>query len=491
MTDRWKIGLQVAGLAAGWILLASCAPDTRPSVLLITVDTLRLDRVSCYGGPPENTPGIDRMAAGGVRFAAVQAPRGLTWPSLTTVLTGLHPRTHQVRLNGAMLDESFETLPEILQDAGYDTGGFLANMCDAPNRGLDTFFCAWWEKSGPPAQRQRKQWDSHEQPAWDAAITREAERFIRAGRNRPFFAWVHYIDPHKPFDPVPEHLRDAYDGSFPVDDDSLARLTLAGESMTAGQREQLMAVYDSQVAGVDAHISRLLQVLEDEGLAGNTVVVFTADHGEELGDHNAYFYHLSSVYQQVLALPLILRWPGHLPEGRVVEAPVAAVDLAPTVLGLLEVPAGDAMEGASRAALARGEPGARGAETTYAEWSDQMVIVGEGSWRYIWNPNRVTTYGAPFKRGGEVGFEIAAEELYDLAGDPLQQENVVAANPETATALRRKACAFVTETDFHKKATRAVDPDVRERLRALGYLQGEDDEEPARNRLESHCETDP
>jgi arylsulfatase A-like enzyme len=484
-------GLRAAGLAAGLTLLAACAPDSRPNVLLITVDTLRLDRVSCYGGPPGNTPEIDRLAAGGVRFASAQAPRGLTWPSLATLLTGLQPRTHQVRLNGAMLDERFVTLPEILRDSGYETGGFLANMCDAPNRGLDTFFCAWWEKSGPPAQRRRRQWDSHEQPGWDAAITRETERFIRKGSNRPFFAWVHYIDPHKPFDPVPAHLRDTFDSSFPVDDASLAQLTLDQVSMTAEQREQLMAIYDSQVGGVDAHIGRLLQALEEEGLTGNTIVVFTADHGEELGDHNAYFYHLSSVYQQVLSIPWIPRWPGHLPAGRSVEEPVAAADLAPTILDLLGIPDGRAMEGTSRTALARGEAGSQGAGTTYAEWSDQMVVVGEGRWRYVWNPNAIVTYGAPFKRGGDVGFEIAAEELYDLADDPLQQNNIAGANPEKAAALRKKACDFVTEMDFTKKAPRAVDPEIRDRLRALGYLQGEDDEEPAHARLASHCVSDP
>jgi arylsulfatase A-like enzyme len=482
--------LAAAGLATTLAIPGGCRTGQRPNVLLITVDTLRLDRLSCYGGPEENSPHIDRLAADGVRFASVQAPRGLTWPSVTTLLTGLHPRTHEVRLNGAMLDPRFVTLPEMLGNAGYETAGFLANMCDAPNRGLDTFFCAWWEKSGPPAQPRRRQWDSHEQPEWDAAITREAERFIRSAGRRPFFAWVHYIDPHKPFDPVPWHLRSVYDGSFTVDDDSLAELTLDRVPLSPEQRQQLLAIYDSQVSAVDEYIGRLLFALEEEDLAEDTLVVLSADHGEELGDHNFYFYHLSSVYQQVLSIPWILRWPDRLPAGRVVDEPVAGVDLTPTILDLLQISGDQTLEGASRAALARGETGATGAPVTFAEWSDQMVIVGEGRWRYVWNPNGITTFGTPFRKDTGVGFEIAAEELYDLSSDPLQQANILDRHPERAAALKREACRFVTAKDFHRHAPRNANPDVHARLRALGYLHGEDDQ-PRAPRLASHCPSEP
>ena len=490
---RWITGtlLLTAALAG-----TACGPaePRRPNVLLISVDTLRLDRLTCYGGEEGTTPHIDGLAGQGVRFRSVQAPRGLTWPSLTTVLTGLQPRTHQVRVNGALLDEEFVTLPEILARHGYDTGGFLSNMCDAPNRGLDTFFCSWWEASGPPPTRQRKQWMSHDQPKWDAAITREALEFITRPRDEPFFAWVHYIDPHKPFDLVEEHARPTVDGSFAVDDDTLAALTLSGTPPTAAQSRQLLAIYDSQVAATDAHIGDLLAGLEAAGLTDDTLVVFTADHGEELGDHNAYFYHLSSIYQQVLSVPLILRWPGKLPAGTVVNAPIAGMDIAPTVLDYLGL-AGDAeeaaMEGQSRSGLARGEAGAQGAAHTFAEWSDLMLIVGEGEWRYVWNPNGVITFGAPFLRETGRGFTIAAEELYDLTTDPGQHDNIVAEHPERATALRRRACEFILERDFHLKARRPISPEARERLESLGYLQGEDEIDDEAPRLTDHCPLDP
>ena len=251
-------------LATTLLLLAlvarcsSAADAARPNVLLITVDTLRLDRLGAYGGSPDTTPHIDGLAEQGVRFAAVQGPRGLTWPSLTTLLTGLQPRTHGVRANGVMLEEGFRTLPEVLRAAGWKTAGFLANMCDAPNRGLDEFFCAWWEKTGPPPRRTRFQWASHEQAAWDESITRRAIEFIGGRHERPFFAWVHYIDPHKPFDPVPEFASPIVDGSFQPDDATLDALTLGPTPLTAAQRAQLFAIYDSQVKGVDAKIGRLL-----------------------------------------------------------------------------------------------------------------------------------------------------------------------------------------------------------------------------------------
>jgi len=487
---RWQTGII---MLAATLAATACGPDAprRPNVLLISVDTLRLDRLTCYGGEDGTSPNIDELASQGVRFSSVQAPRGLTWPSLTTLLTGLQPRTHQVRLNGAQLDEQFSTLPELLGDHGYATGGFLSNMCDAPNRGLDTFFCSWWEASGPPPTRQRQQWMSHDQPQWDAAITREALEFMTASRDEPFFAWVHYIDPHKPFDVVEQFARPEVDGSFQVDDDSLAAMTLAGTPPTPEQIRQLMAIYDSQVTATDHHIGALLAGLEEAGLAEDTLVVFTADHGEELGDHQTYFYHLSSIYQQVLAIPLILRWPGHLPAGSVIDAPIAGADIAPTVLDTLGLPGGTEMEGLSRAGLARGEAGATGATHTFSEWSDQMLIVGEGDWRYVWNPNNVITFGAPFKRETGRGFTIAGEELYDLAGDPLQQDNIVAQHPGRAAALRDRACEFLRERDFHRQAPRPISPEARTRLESLGYLQGEDETREGQPRLTDHCPEDP
>jgi arylsulfatase len=475
----------VAGMACG------TQEPHRPNVLLISIDTLRLDRLTSYGGEEGTSPHIDALAAAGVRFSSVQAARGLTWPSLTTLLTGLEPRTHEVRLNGAQLDERFPILPEILSARGYATGGFLSNMCDAPNRGLDTFFCSWWEASGPPIAQKRQQWMSHEQPQWDAAITREALEFITTQRDEPFFAWVHYIDPHKPFDLVEEYARPEVDGSFAVDDDSLASLTLAGTPPTAAQMEQLLAIYDSQVAATDAHIGTLLAGLAEAGLADDTLVIFTADHGEELGDHHAYFYHLSSIYQQVLAIPLILRWPGNFPAGVVVDEPIAGVDIAPTILDALGLSADVEMEGDSRVSLARREPGATGARHTYSEWSDHLLVVGQENWRYVWNPNNVITFGAPFQRESGRGFTIAAEELYDLSRDPRQMENIVADHPEQAAALRLEACRFVQERDFHGKAPRPITSEARKRLESLGYLQGEDETADVLLRLREHCPESP
>jgi arylsulfatase A-like enzyme len=470
-----------AALPAAWLLACRAVEPGLPNVLLVTVDALRLERIGSYGGVPGVTPNLDGLAAEGVRFESVQAPRGLTWPSLTTLLTGLHPRTHGVRQNGSMLSEEFATLPEILSEAGFDTGRFLANMCDAPDRGLRVSFCAWWEGGERSSGSTRERLASHDQPLWDAAVTREALAFLRAPREEPFFAWVHYMDPHKPFDPVAEFLRPSHDGSFPVDDASLKSRTRSRRPLRDEERRQLLAVYDSQVAAVDAQIGRLLAALEDTGQAARTLVVFSADHGEELGDHNAYFFHRDSVYEQVLAVPLIVRWPGRLPAGAEVAVPIAGVDVAPTILELLGIDPGVPLEGVSRAGLARGEAGAAGAEATFAEWSDQIVVVGEGSWRLVWNPNRVATRAiAPDAQG-----EIAAEELYDLSRDPLQQANRAAQEPERVAALRRRACEFVSERDFRVREDEGIADDVRERLRALGYV----DESPASaaRDLASHC----
>ena len=163
--------------------------------------------------------------------------------------------------------------------------------------------------------------------------------------------------------------------------------------------------------------------------------------------------------------------------------PVAAVDVTPTVLDLMNREVPQKMEGESRAALARQEAGARGAETTYAEWPDQIIIIGQGSWRYIWNPNEIETHGTPLVK--KRGFPVAGEELYDLDIDPLQMENVVHLHPDRAADMRDKACAFLKEKSFRRKSKR-INEDVRRRLRKLGYVQDDEDDRQKRS-LVSHC----
>ncbi|MFQ5767326.1 MAG: sulfatase [Acidobacteriota bacterium] len=488
-----RCGLRAALAAA----LALAAPDCGttpvdipkgPNVLLITVDTLRLDRLSCYGGPPGNTPSIDALAQSGVRFGSVEASRGLTWPALTSLLTGLHPRTHQVRLNGDQLEENIKTLPEMLKSAGYNTAGFLSNMCDAPNRGIDTFYCAWTDQFGLPVGRMPLRWASHEQPGWDTAITNKALDFIRKPHRRPFFAWLHYINPHKPYDPVEEYVRPDGDTSFDPQDEVLDQHTLDGVSLNPAQKQRLMAVYDSQVTGVDAHIGAILRSLDEQNLAGNTLVIFSADHGEELGDHQIYFYHYASVYQQVLAVPWIMRWPGHIPEGVTVADPVAAIDITPTVLDLLQIDAAAPFEGSSRLPLVRRQPGAQGARHTFAEWKDRILIVGEGNWRYIWNPDRKAPQGRPFMLKRGAGFHIDTEELYDLSQDPLELHNIVAQHEDRRAALRAVACDFLRARPFTLKEQQ-IKPEVQSRLRSLGYIQ--EQETAGRRKMVSHCGADP
>ena len=137
--------------------------------------------------------------------------------------------------------------------------------------------------------------------------------------------------------------------------------------------------------------------------------------------------------------------------------------------------------------LIRGEPGAHGAEYTYAEWQNRMVIVGKDAWRFVWNPLEVVPPGKPFGPNPERGFTIEAEELYDLAADPLQQTNIIEAHPEVAAALRERACAFVTEKPFHRQVSTPIPEGVRERLRALGYVQDTREGPEARIEISQFC----
>jgi arylsulfatase A-like enzyme/Tfp pilus assembly protein PilF len=416
------------GLVATSALACARAPGPPPAarnVLLVTIDTLRADRLGAYGSPDVKTPHMDALARDGALFpeAAVSVP--LTRPSHASILTGLDPAGHGLRDNvSPPLADSIPTLATILKGAGFDTAAFVSAVVLSSQSGLNRGFDVYSDRFEMGADDAR--FLNSIQKRGDGP-TAEAIAWLEARRGGRFFAWLHLYDPHDPYEP-PEPYATQYADRL----------------------------YDGEVAYSDDLVGRLLAVLDRVGRREDTLVVVTSDHGEGLGEHgeNVHGYFL---YQSTLRVPLLIRGPGVLAGVRPAVT-ARSVDIPPTVLALLAVqpPQSHPFSGRSLKPVLQGHflP----EEPSYAEsllpllhygWSD-LRSIREGRWKYIQAPR---------------------PELYDLSRDPGEHDDRAAAEPTRAEALRSALVRHLAaEKDSPSGGSAGVPPDLLEKLGALGYL---------------------
>ena len=400
------------------------------SVLLITLDTTRADRIGAYGFADIETPHLDRLAAEGVLFEQAQAVAPLTLPAHSSIFTGEFPPAHGVRDNGGFyLDDEHVVLAEILRDEGLRTGGFVgAFVLDAKwgiAQGFDHYFDDF-----ELGDTVRMALNEIERPAGE--VTDAALAWLDEAPEARFFSWVHYYDPHSPYEP-PEPFAERYRNR----------------------------PYVGEIAYVDSQVGRLLAWLDENGRARDTVVIVMGDHGESLGEHGESG-HGFFIYEGATRVPFIVRAPYDTMQGHRVAEVVRAVDVSPTVFDLLAVEAGQedrdaSFQGASIARLLTGSTGPRlpaYAEAVYPRyhygWSDLASLRVENM-KYVAAPR---------------------PELYDLAADPGEVNNLYSARPDEADRLASMLQAL--ESRWTDRALPAqvdeIDPETRARLAALGYL---------------------
>lgn len=409
-------------LAAAIALSAACGRPAPPrSLLLVTLDTLRADRVGAYGSARGLTPHLDRVAAEGVRFAAVTSATPLTLPSHATLLSGLWPPHHGLRGNGAgRLPDDVETLATRLAAAGYRTGAFVGAFVLDRRFGLERGFAAYDDEI--PQRAGAGAGLEAERPGRE--VVERALAWLGEGGPGPFFLWVHLFDAHAPYAP-PEPWRTRFAG----------------------------APYDGEVAEVDAQVGRLLAALADSGRRRDTVVALVGDHGEALGEHGEPTHGLL-LYEPTLAVPWLIAAPAGLAPGGVVRTPVGLADVAPTLAALVGHPwTGARLDGRdlSAALAAAREPAAA---DLYAE-TEYPAIFG-------WSPL------AALRRGDRKWIAAPRPELYALAADPGETRNLAAEERRTGAELDRALEAVRAESRAVEPA--AGDAETRARLAALGYL---------------------
>lgn len=395
----------------------SPAPAGKPNLLVITIDTLRADRVGAYGGTLK-TANIDRLAARGVVFGRAFAQATTTLPSHASLFLGLTPLHHGVHDNSNfVVGPEFPTLAEGLKKAGYATAAFIGGFPLDSRFGLARGFDLYDETledhgSGELFYRERKA---------EAVIGRSLEWLT--ARTGPWFAWVHLFDPHHPYEP-PEPFRTQFKDR----------------------------PYDGEVAYVDASMKKLVDEIERRGWAGNTVIVLAGDHGEGLGQHGEDT-HGFLAYNSTLWVPLIVCAPGLKP-GRV-DQTAALVDVFPTACELLGLPAPPRLDGVSLVPAARGKKLAK--RPVYFEAMFPYYSRG-------WAP----VYG--YLEGPDKFIESPIPEAYDLAGDFDETKNLIPPrDPAPLRARLAKVTAGLSPTD-RAGLEKRLDREAQEKLRSLGYI---------------------
>ncbi|HAR36979.1 MAG TPA: hypothetical protein DCR87_08825 [Acidobacteria bacterium] len=420
-------GLLLAlGLVAVWYFLGQKAPIydrvavSSANILLITLDTTRADHLGCYGYKEARTPNLDRLAREGIRFARAYCPAPLTLPSHTTILTGLEPFRHQVRNNGHYLPADIKTVTETLKNRGYRTAAFVSSFSVDSRFGLDRGFEVYDDtfQADLPFKTMNA-----ERRAGDT-FSRFARWLENNYRDR-FFCWVHYYDPHLPYDPPAP-----YDQEFSD------------------------CPYDGEIAYMDVYVGRILQALEDKSLLDKTVIIVAGDHGEGLGSR-VELGHGIFLYEETVRVPLIFWGKKVFTRPAVVEERVRLTDLAPTILSWVRGEEEAAqMQGRSLETFFQGrEKNDRDTviETFYPRenfgWSELIGIIS-GRWKLIQSPR---------------------PELFDLKSDPEERRNLFSTNQELAAELRQKLENLLLGQAVPASGG-ATRPEDLERLRSLGYL---------------------
>jgi arylsulfatase A-like enzyme/Flp pilus assembly protein TadD len=430
-----RSSFKVASILVVLLLYWPSASKSRPSparpdnAILITVDTLRADHLECYGYHQIKTPNINRLAQEGILFSKAYAHVPLTLPSHWSILTGTYPLFHGVRDNAYFeFRRDIPTLTEVLQSNGYSTaafvGSFVLDRRFGLARGFENYFDNFVASKYQGISGADVQWRGDR-------VTAEWLKWLGENKNRKFFTWVHLFDPHDPYDP-PEPFKTIY----------------------------TKAPYDGEVAFVDRLIGNMIGFLESEGLLQNTLIIFTSDHGEALGEHLENTHGLF-LYEPSLHVPLIIRSTDPAHRGTVVDSPVRSIDIAPTILQFLGFQRPSSMQGAELLSLSLGGKPKNQfvsySESYYARfhfgWSE-LKAISDGRFKFVDAPK---------------------PELYDLRADPEESKNIYSQSGVISRKMRqlllettKKLSAPITATP----QTKPPDPATLERLKSLGYMGG-------------------
>lgn len=446
-----------------------------PNVLLVSVDTLRADMLSCQGNTRFQTPHLDALARSGVRFQNAISPAPWTVPAVASFLTGVQPITHGMNGGGVCLPEPIRPVAEFLRQAGYRTAAIGRQPYLKPGKGFERGFDHYGMYPRPyPRLIWASLWLAVRHPggySWPDSdrLTDEAIDWLQH-RHRPFFLWLHYLDPHRPYAPPRAYLNgatpptDRMDFDFQDKDEPFLPAGAKLEHLTPAERQWVRELYEAEVRYIDDCVGRLMAALHRLRLADETIVILTSDHGEEFWEHGRW-EHGHSLYQELIHVPLLVRWPGG-PKECTVPTYVSTRAIPPTILELCGVEPHEPPDACppSLVSLARGEP---------AQTDRQGSVVSEAT-IYLESLESVIRRGDKLIRS----LDSTRKEFFHLPTDPAEQQPLSWRDRPAA-----RACLDALEAD--RDAGRAlrerfaigpqnqsvdISPEDRKALEALGYL---------------------
>jgi arylsulfatase A-like enzyme len=454
-----SIKLLISSLTTGILILLvmflfiSCGPPPGPpNLLLIAIDTLRADHLGCYGYGKIQTPNIDTLAEHGILVRNSVSHVPITLPAFSSIMTSTLPPTNGVHDNkGFFLDGSAVTLSEILLMEGYTTcavvGAVVLDSMSGISQGFDYYDDDF--EAGTPGHRGYGQTPG----SFMGDMQRNAEIVTNRSliladsiaADKPFFLFVHYFDPHAPYNPPPPYSR--------ID-----------PSLEEDSYERQLQLYDGEIAYTDEQIGRLLKALDKRGLLENTLVVLTSDHGEGLSGHGE-MTHGYFAYDQTLRVPLIYSMPGKLPEGDIYTGLAGHINILPTVLDVLGIDWRDKHDFQGKSLYPFDQSGK--IEYSYLESATPFIVFGSSGirgirsvdWKYLDTPDR---------------------ELYDLKEDPSEQSNLIEKFPHMADSLRNEMNKILSSAAVYRSGSDGCEMSVKkdprgdagrlEKLQALGYI---------------------
>ncbi len=418
----------------------ACSRPRPADVLIVTIDTLRADRVGAYGFHRETSPVIDGNAAEGVLFETAYAPVGSTTPSHASIFTGRHPLSHGVTANGQSLSEDIPTLPELASAEGWTTAAFVSSQMASSRWGLTRGFGFVDEELDVIGSHGGSAVYRTPASAVDAALSWLEKQ---PADGPPLLIWLHLFDPHSPYEPPAEHA-----ALFPVEG--------------KGPRAVARAAYAAEVHYSDAELGRFLRRLDER--EGEPLIVLTSDHGEGLWDHG-WPVHSRHVYEEEVRVPLVLRWRGELQPGRRIQQPAVLADVAPTLASVMRLESRN-WEGLDLSPWLF--------EDTPPEPRREVLLMrpldaAERARKDVKGPGLCL-------RVGELKLFTAPEEgrleLFDVEADRHERRNLASERPQEAAAMAARCLQIAA--DLLRSAPAGEDeilsPEDLERLRSLGYL---------------------
>jgi len=452
-------GLRIAALPLVLVALACGTGCERPPqhLVLVTLDTLRADRLSAYGHGRQTSPALTVLSARGVRFDDAIAQAVVTPPSHASILTGKNPPRHGLRrLAGEALAPEQTTLAEVLTAHGFTSAAFVSAIPLLRNRGLDQGFVVY-DESLPEGMLERR--------------ARQTNEPVRAWLgSRPtgrLFLWVHYFDPHHPYIP-PRAYQKKFAGRlvarkdlpYPANTNPETTLEPGTSPPDAAGVATMKDLYDAEVRYTDDAMAELFAMLDAAGILDDAVIAVVADHGESLGEHGYYFGHWDVLWENA-RVPMILAHPDGRHGGRRVAEMVRTVDLMPTLLAWLGIEAPSGLDGVDLSALIEGEESAE--VTAYTEQAEYFPVraVRTKDWLLVRHDA---------KRGDA---SDPAIRLYRRVGGRAVPEDVAARHPDVRDRLVGRLEALYDVDDPGEAVPIPVPETVREQLRALGYLPDE------------------